>query len=110
MTYSDGRSPLVGTPHRNILYVGPEGILMGELEIDGRFFIHSMLNNPGTPSGIRGCKRVLHEVEEQLKLRGFERYYTMADSVSGFRFNELMGFRTNLEVWNDELEVMVKEL
>jgi hypothetical protein len=92
------------------LYNGPEGTLFGEIEVDGRFFIHSLIFNPGTPSGVRGCRRILSELEEQLRARGFERYYTMADSPSGFRFNELMGFKTNLEVWNNELEVMVKEL
>lgn len=110
MTYLDGRSPIVGTPRRNILYTGPEGLLIGELEVDGRFFIHGILLNPSKPSSIRAYRKILTEVEYQLRNRGFDRYYTMADSANGFRFNELMGFQTNLEVWNDTLEVMVKEL
>jgi hypothetical protein len=34
----------------------------------------------------------------------------MADSLNGFRFNKMLGFEPAYEVWNDELEIMVKEL
>ena len=100
----------MGTPIHNLLYFGPVGVLFGQIEVDGRFFIHSIINEPGKPSGVKGCREVLSALEDQLRLRGMTEYYTMADSPGGFRFNELMGFETNLEVWNDEFEIMVKRL
>ena len=86
------------------------GILFGDVEVDGRFFIHSILVNPDRPSSVKRYRRVLDELEAQLRERGLDRYYTMADSESGFRFNQLVGFESNFEVWDDVYEVMVKEI
>lgn len=110
MIYSDGQSPTVGTPIRNILYQGPEGLLIGVVEIDGRFFIHSVMLEPWKPSAVRTYREILAELEKGLRDRGFTQYFTMADSQSGFRYNEMLGFRTALEVWDDKYEVMVKDL
>jgi hypothetical protein len=107
---SDGLSHTPETQIRNKLYEDDTGKLFGVLETDGRFFIHTQLYEPQKLSHIKHYKKILKGLEENLREHGLTKYYTMADSVSGFRFNELMGFKTNLEVWNDYLEVMVKEL
>ena len=106
----DGQSPTPATQIRNLIYEDETGKLFGVLEIDGRFFIHSILYAPEKLSVIKHYKNILHALEDQLRSRGVEKYYTMADSENGFRFNKLMGFETNLEVWDDIYEVMVKEL
>lgn len=100
----------MGTPIRKLIYQGPEGLLFGEIEVDGRFFIHSILHDPGSVSGFKACRRVIEALDEELRQLGLTEYYTMADSANGFKFNEKMGFRSNLEVWDDKYEVMVKEL
>lgn len=100
----------MGTPVRNLIYFDGSGALWGEIEVDGRFFIHSIMNEPEKLSTIKHYKKILAELEDQLRSRGLTEYYTMADSATGFRYNEILGFKTNLEVWNDEFEVMVKEL
>lgn len=110
MIYSDGRSPIQATLTPNILYQGPEGQLYGVVEPDGRFFIHSVMLEPWKPSAVRTYREILAELEKGLRARGFTEYFTMADSQSGFRYNEMLGFRTFYEVWNDEYEVMVKDL
>lgn len=106
----DGRSPIQGTPIRNILYFDDTGTLYGDIEVDGRFFIHSILVDPYKVSNIKHYRDILAELETRLKEKGLTEYYTMAADANGFRFNELMGFKTAYEVWNDEFEVMVKEL
>jgi hypothetical protein len=100
----------VGTPSRNILYRDDECVIIGEKEVDGRFFIHSILGDPSKPSSIRKYRNILDELGKQLKDRGYDSFYTMADSLNGFRFNKMLGFEPAYEVWNDELEIMVKEL
>lgn len=83
---------------------------MGLVEVDNRFFIHAELHEPTKPSVIKHYLWVLSELEQALKDKGLDKYYTLADSVDTFNYNKLMGFRTNLEVWNDEYEVMVKDI
>lgn len=109
-TSSDGPSPSPETSIRKTLYEDYSGKLIGVLETDGRFFIHTQLYEPDKLSTYKHYKKVLSDLEEALHARGLERYYTMADSVEGFNFNTHMGFKTNLEVWNDTYEVMVKEI
>jgi hypothetical protein len=93
-----------------MVYKDETGALYLVVEPDGRLFIHTELKAPGVPSVLKHYKQVLSDLEDGLRQRGITQYYTMADSVEGFRFNELMGFETNMEVWSDCLEIMVKEL
>lgn len=83
------------------------GKLLGLIESDGRFFIHAYLYEP---KKIQHYLDILEALEESLRMRGFETYYTLADSPQTFRYNQLMGFESNFEVWDNLFEVMKKDL
>lgn len=109
MTSWDGPCLTPETQTRNVIVDNELGKLYGVLEIDGRFYIHTDFFQPDRAK-IKQYKETLNNLEDNLRDRGLKRYFTMADSVEGFRFNKLMGFNTIYEVWNDQYEVMVKEL
>lgn len=98
------------TPHLNKIFSDETGELYGVVESDGRFFIHSNLYFPSQLSTVKHYEDILWVLEQELKSKGLTEYYTMADSVSGFRFNEHMGFRTVYEVWDNKYEVMKKDI
>lgn len=107
---SDGPFLTPETQNRNLLYEDDTGRLFGVLDTDGRFYIHTELYQPGTPSVLKHYMGIMGLLENNLRERGVQQYYTMADSVSGFKFNEFMGFRTIYEVWNGVYEIMVKDI
>jgi hypothetical protein len=112
-TSSDGQFRTPETQIRKVIYEDELCRVHGVFETDGRFFFHSELTSPEKPSSIKHFKEVLKGIEESLEARGFEAIYTMADSPEGYRYNELFGFKSNLEVWtigDDKFEVMVKGL
>ena len=109
LTFSVGPSPFPETQIRKVIYEDEYLRCHGVWETDGRFFIHNDLYEPQKPSHIKHYKKFLEALEEQLRSKGFDKYYTFADSPNGFRYNTMMGFRSNLEVWDDIYEVMVKD-
>lgn len=109
MTSWDGPCRIPETQLRELLVDDWSGRLFGVLETDGRFYIHTQFFNP-SKAHFKHYKEILASLENMLRERGLTRYFTMAEDVKGFRFNKLMGFHTIYEVWNDQYEVMVKEL
>lgn len=106
---SDGLSRIPETQIRKTIYKDDTTELIGVLDTDGRFYIHSILSNPNSTAQIRKNKDILANLEIELANRGINRYYTFADSPINFRYNEMMGFQTNLEVWDGAYEVMFKD-
>jgi hypothetical protein len=88
------------------VYDGPEGRLHLVWD-NGRVFVHADINEP---ERVHQYKEILSALESELINRGVRTYYTLADSPATFRYNSLFGFRSNLEVWDDVYEVMVKEI
>ena len=110
LTSWDGQSPSAVTPTHKIIYEDEYGTCHGVLDYAGRFFVHNEFKDPSKIGDMRHYADVQAILEEQLRQHGLKRYFTMADSLENFRFCELFGFKTALEVWEDKYEIMVKEL
>ena len=110
LTSWDGQSPSVETPIHKVIYEDEYGKCYGVLDYAGRFFVHNEFKDPSKVESIKHYKEVQAELEDQLRQRGLKRYFTMADSVENFKFCQMFGFQTALEVWEDKYEIMVKEL
>lgn len=105
----DGQSLIRGTLHRNDVYVDDTGTL-GCFVVEDRVFAHVELNAEPTLENFKHWKNVLTEFELQLENRGISRYYAAVDSVEKFRWCEFLGMQSNLEVFGNKIEIMVKEL
>lgn len=106
----DGPLTTQETLHHSIIFKSPLLTLHGVYEADDRFYIHSKITNPKKPSTIKYCKQVLSVLEDNLRARGFKKYYTMADSKINYKYNQIYGFTSNFEVYGDIYEVMVKDI
>lgn len=75
-----------------------------------RVFVDTQLNGPFTLSTYKHWLKVQESLEKTLKSKGITRYYALVDSYLKFRWCEFVGMRSNLEVFDDVIEVMVKDI
>jgi hypothetical protein len=109
LTSLDGPSLLAAIQSRRIIYQDETGVLYYS-ESPGRHWIGAVLEQPIHLSTIKHFKSIIAALSEELKSKGISELYTVVSSVRRFRFAELFGFETNLEVINNQYEVMRKEL
>ena len=107
---SDGK---LRTPERlnlKVAYEGPEGkvtiaIIYGLVWIFARYDLDLRSRD-----NLLATVEVANAVFETLRSKGIKYVYCTADSVSAFKFNELLGFKSVNAVIHDKHEVMEKEL
>jgi hypothetical protein len=76
----------------------------------GRLQMHCQYHVPIKPSILKWSKGILIQIELALQDKGVQEYWTVVDSVEGFRYCEFMGFHTTKETFLDKYEYMKKRL
>ncbi len=74
----------------------------------GRLQMHAAYSVPVTGDVLKYSKEVLAGIDEDLKERGINEYWTLVDSVEAFKYCKIMGFETSLEVIDNKYEYMKK--
>lgn len=96
----------------NPVYKDEDGEINLSIYLD-RLWVHTLLNTKINHKFIRKAWNVLDALEDNLKSRGFKRYYTAVDTEEQFRFASNFGFNATDELLNINhfhFEIMSKDI
>ncbi|MAZ33832.1 MAG: hypothetical protein Tp178MES00d2C33159091_32 [Prokaryotic dsDNA virus sp.] len=89
-----------GIPNLNLLYEGPEGIVVCHVW-EGRYVIHSELYNPEpTLDDLKAAQKISHTIDEAFKEKGIKELYTWGENDTHARYNKFLGFKETGRVMN----------